>query len=172
MGYDYDALYGETLNALGEPSKAFVTFFNKLDRRKLRVLDIGCGQGRDAIFIARLGHHVTGIDISANGIHDLNDAANSENLDIIGITIDLMSFQPDSLFDILLIDRTLHMLPKPARSPALARLLDYLKPNGWALIADETKNFDAFEQAMSAHARNWNVTKRARGYYFAQLLDS
>jgi SAM-dependent methyltransferase len=34
-------------------------------RRNLRVLDAGCGQGTQAIALARLGHDVVGIDLSA-----------------------------------------------------------------------------------------------------------
>src|ERR1700722_11261618 len=31
---------------------------------RLRVLDAGCGQGTQAIALARLGHHVVGLDVS------------------------------------------------------------------------------------------------------------
>ena len=55
MSYDYDALYARTPDALGAPTRAFVDFFDGYDRPNVRVLDIGCGQGRDALFIARLG---------------------------------------------------------------------------------------------------------------------
>lgn len=172
MGYDYDALYGETPDALGEPSANFVRFFQKLNRTGLRVLDIGCGQGRDAIFIAELGHHVTGVDISANGIRDLNTAAKRRGLDISGITSDLRSYEPTNTFDILLIDRTLHMLPKPDREQSLARLLPCIRSDGWLLIADETKNFNDFEKALNAHSPDWTITQKARGYFFAKLKRS
>ncbi|WP_342077412.1 methyltransferase domain-containing protein [Yoonia sp. SS1-5] len=68
MAYDYDKLYAQERDALGQPTAIFVDFFDKIDRKQMRVLDVGCGQGRDAIFIARKGHQVVGVDISANGI--------------------------------------------------------------------------------------------------------
>ncbi|MFV0409702.1 MAG: class I SAM-dependent methyltransferase [Paracoccus sp. (in: a-proteobacteria)] len=82
MAFNYDALYGETSNALGEPTPIFFSFFKGFDRQNARILDIGCGQGRDALFIARSGHRVTGVDISPTGIDDLNAAAAAEQLAI------------------------------------------------------------------------------------------
>jgi len=75
MSYNYDKLYGETRDALGAPTSIFVDFFDQFDRTNVRVLDVGCGQGRDAIFIARKDHRVVGVDISPNGIRDLQDVA-------------------------------------------------------------------------------------------------
>ena len=91
MTCDYDRLYGEARDALGNPTSVFVDFFDRLDQPNIRVLDVGCGQGRDAIFIARKGHHVVGVDLSANGIRDLNDAAAQENLPIEGVVADIAS---------------------------------------------------------------------------------
>jgi cyclopropane fatty-acyl-phospholipid synthase-like methyltransferase len=54
-------------------------------------LDVGCGQGRDALFIAIKGHRVVGMDISANGIRDLKDVASRENLPIEGIVADILT---------------------------------------------------------------------------------
>ena len=53
MAYNYEALYRDTPNALGAPTPAIVDFFAKHQGQTRRVLDIGCGQGRDALFIAR-----------------------------------------------------------------------------------------------------------------------
>ena len=137
MAYDYDKLYGETPNALGNPTPVFVEFFDRFDQKQARVLDVGCGQGRDALFIARQGHSVTGVDISPNGIRDLTEAAANENLAVKGIVADLTAFTPEGLFDVILFDRTLHMLPEAPRLAVLGRLLDHADAGGWVLIADE-----------------------------------
>ena len=69
--------------------------------KQLKVLDIGCGEGKDAVFFARNGYQVTAFDLSKDGIEkgkrlaekcgthvdffqaDLNDYRLSENYDII-----------------------------------------------------------------------------------------
>ncbi|NNE79756.1 MAG: methyltransferase domain-containing protein [Silicimonas sp.] len=166
MAYDYDKLYGEAREALGDPTSIFVDFFDRLDQQNGRVLDVGCGQGRDAIFIARKGHCVVGVDISTNGIRDLKDVAARENLPIEGVVADIVSYRPDGAFDVILIDRTLHMLARPARLAVLKTMLDHVNGNGWLLIADEAANIADFETVASAHPANWTTELSRRGYLF------
>lgn len=166
MAYDYDNLYGETRDALGEPTSIFVDFFDKLDHQNVRVLDVGCGQGRDAVFIARNGHHVVGVDISENGIRDLKDVATQEGLPIEGIVADISVFRSTGAFDVILIDRTLHMLAHSTRLAVLKTMLDLVNSNGWLLIADETSNIEDFKTVVSAHAANWTTELSRRGYLF------
>lgn len=60
MVYNYDALYATEPNALGAPTPAFVQFFETFANPVARVLDVGCGQGRDAQ--TRLIAHVSPMD--------------------------------------------------------------------------------------------------------------
>ncbi len=166
MTYDYDKLYAETGDALGPPSPIFVDFFDMFDQKTLRVLDVGCGQGRDALFIARCGHSVLGVDISANGIRDLNAAATKENLAAEGIVADVSTYRPDGIFDVILIDRTLHMLPKSTQLAVLETLLDHVATTGWMLIADEAANIPDFQAVISAHNADWQPKPVKRGYLF------
>ena len=43
--------------------------------RQGRVLDVGCGEGRNAIFMAKLGCQVDAFDISENGIAEAKEIA-------------------------------------------------------------------------------------------------
>ncbi len=168
MAYDYDKLYGETRDALGQPTAIFVDFFDRLKGQNCRVLDVGCGQGRDALFIARAGHHVTGVDLSANGIRDLTAAAAAENLDVQGIVADLTGFQPHGTYDVILIDRTLHMLDPEPRHRVMDRLLDHVDDNGWMLIADENANIPDLSRVIAAHRTRWRTEVKTPGYLFLQ----
>lgn len=172
MAYNYDDLYRTTENALGAPMQLFVDFFHgRLDApdgQSLRVLDIGCGQGRDAVFIARLGHQVAGVDLSANGIRDLTQSAASEGLAVQGIVADITGFTPGGAFDVVLINRTLHMLDEAPRLAVLSRLLDHVSDNGWLLVADERANMAGFKSVLQAHSAVWKVTLDKGGYYFLQ----
>src|SRR5690242_10676180 len=47
-----------------------------------RLLDVGCGTGTEAIWLARRGRHITAIDPSPQMLDVLNARARAANLDI------------------------------------------------------------------------------------------
>lgn len=167
MPTDYEKIYRAEKRALGEPTREFVRFFETVSEPRLRVLDLGCGQGRDALFIARLGHSVVGIDASPAGIRDLLADAEAEDLDVRGFVGDIRFFQPEGRYDVLLVDRTLHMLDATERSAVLARYLDCVEAGGYVLIADQRTNIPALEAVLEADSRDWRPLLQRRGYLFA-----
>ena len=167
MAYDYDRLYREKQNALGAPSPEFVDFFQSLAGQVLEILDVGCGQGRDALMLLRAGHRVTGIDLSPQGISDIQAVATAEGLPFEGHVADITRFRPDRAFDVVLIDRTLHMLAASDQSKLLARLIRAILPQGWLLIADEPRNLPRFREMLVRSEMEWDIVKFTRGYLFA-----
>jgi SAM-dependent methyltransferase len=166
MAYNYDALYATTPNALGEPTKVFVDFFASYNQANARILDVGCGQGRDALFIARLGHRVVGVDLSPSGIQDMIAVAEQEGLPVEGVVTDIAVYSPDGMFDAILIDRTLHMLDEKPRLDTLARLLSCVAAGGWILIEDERTNIAGFKSIFERHKTQWDVMQEKRGTLF------
>lgn len=163
MAYDYDALYKETPNALGKTNSYVVDFFASIMGKALRVLDIGCGQGRDALHIARLGHHVTGLDLSPSGISDMMEAAKTESLDIIGHVVDITAYHSDETYDVMLCDRTLHMLDDPARYTCFESLIESVSDDGYMILIDEPSNMQGFQKIIDAHSANWHTDIKAKG---------
>ena len=168
MGYDYDALYAETPDALGAQTSEIADYFAGLTP-PLRVLDIGCGQGRDALPLARAGFDVVGVDLSAAGVAQM--LAAGAGLALTGEAADIRTYSPDGQFDVLLIDRTLHMLQPDEQRTVLARLLPHVAACGHVLIADERSNMDRFKAVIAADARAWQTTKDAKGYLFLQAKE-
>ena len=167
MATDYEKVYRERRHALGEPTREIVAFFEGL-KTTMRVLDVGCGQGRDALFIARLGHQVLGVDISGSGIQQLREDANQEKLKIEGIVANLLEYVPDGLFDIIIFDRTLHMLNAKNQLSALNHYKNYVENDGYVLINDQRKNLPAMEKLFLKGENRWIINRKMRGFLFLQ----
>ena len=170
MGYDYEKLYAEQANALGDQTPQIATFLDRIAPAGARILDVGCGQGRDALPLARAGHVVTGVDLSPSGVAAMVEAAQAEGLSITGHVADITTYDPDGPFDIVLIDRTLHMLDAGPRAATLGRLLRAVADGGWLVIADEASNLPAFRDQLVTNRREWMIEHCGKGYLFAQAL--
>ncbi len=77
---DFDRSYADVPALFGdEPEPLLVDHLERLDRTR-PVLDIGAGQGRNSLYLARRGLHVHAIDPSAEAIRQLAAVASDEGL--------------------------------------------------------------------------------------------
>lgn len=106
MPVPYDQYY-RTENLFGEPYPELIRFFTGLPKHG-KLLDLGCGQGRDALALAKMGYEVTGIDHSEVGIRQMVQKAEAEGLKINGIVGDIYSTTEFDLYDFILLDSMLH----------------------------------------------------------------
>lgn len=102
----YDDYYQE-LNYFGNPYPGLIDFFTNY-KPKGFVLDLGCGQGRDSLFIGELGYKVIGVDHSTVGINQLNEEAKKRNINVEGIVDNVYDFPISKDIDIVLLDSMLH----------------------------------------------------------------
>ncbi|GJM41004.1 MAG: hypothetical protein DHS20C20_12860 [Ardenticatenaceae bacterium] len=102
----YDEHYRQE-NLFGEPYREFVTFMADWEP-KGTVLDVGCGQGRDALFLAEQGYQVTGIDASKLGINQMVATAEAQNLTVKGIVADFYNHTFSQNYDVVVLDSILH----------------------------------------------------------------
>ncbi len=78
------------------------------------VLDIAAGYGRDIAYLAKKGHHVTGIDTSHVGIDYARDLlSNDSDVDVTLHEADFLSFPIEKQYDAVLCHRMLHLISKP-----------------------------------------------------------
>ena len=106
MQNEYDNYY-QTENLFGKSYPELIEFYSNIPV-KAKLLDIGCGQGRDSISLAKLGFEVTGIDNSEVGINQLNSIAKAQDLSLIGLVEDLYTYSKFDQFDHLLLNSMFH----------------------------------------------------------------
>jgi SAM-dependent methyltransferase len=134
MSIGYDKHY-QTENLFGAPYPELLAFYAELSHRG-KLLDVGCGQGRDAIALARLGYEVTGIDHSAVGIEQMNKIAIREGLPLTGVVSDIYGYADFAQYDFILLDSLFHFGRKErAREVGLLeRILKAAKPGAYTTI--------------------------------------
>lgn len=110
MGTTYDKLY-ETEDLFGNPYPELIEYFTS-QPNKGSVLDLGCGQGRNAIPLARLGFELTGVDLTKVGISQMNQIAKSENLTLLGVLSDMYEYEEFDKYDFILLDSMFHFTKK------------------------------------------------------------
>jgi len=83
--------------------------------RPLKLLDIGCGEGRNAVFFARNGYDVSAFDLSAKGVEKTQGLAKLAGVQIKTFVADLKEFRLQEEFDILFSTGVLHYIPPELR---------------------------------------------------------
>lgn len=143
--YDYNALYKTTPDALGSAYDKLLDAITSHVTPPKRILDIGCGQGRDALPLARLGHSVTAVDAAPEGIRALEKN------------------------DVLLCNRTLHMLDEHDRHSVFKDLLDTVAANVFVFLVDEPSNMKNLIHILTETGRTQTILRQSGGDYFVQL---
>lgn len=101
------------------------------------VLDLGCGTGRVALRLARLGHEVIGIDRDGALIEELDRRAARLRLPVRGHVADVRGLELGRAFALVLAPMQLiELLPdEHARAQALGAVAAHLTPGGQAALA-------------------------------------
>lgn len=98
-----------------------------------KVLLPGDGEGRNSVWLAEQGHHVTAMDSSAVGLEKTRQLAldRGVSLDIVLADLELWVPEPAS-FDAVVL--TYVHLPPSWRARAHQRLVQGLRPGGWLIL--------------------------------------
>lgn len=161
---DYELEYRNSDKACGEPFPDVVRFFDGLDRPGARVLDLGCGQGRDAIMIAERGFDVLGFDLSPTGIRQLNEAARAKGLNVVGTVADLLTHPFPAGFDVVLLDRVIHMFASAEdQRTVLAKAVRAVNQSGYIVLVDTPKNLPWIDRYF-AELPGWRALKSVKGF--------
>ena len=99
----------------------------------LRVIDIGCGEGRMARALAALGADVTGYDPFIEGTEPTQNGAGRFRL--VRASADAIP-EPDQSADLVLFIFSLHHVPAAKLAGALAEARRMLRPSGRLYVAE------------------------------------
>ncbi|MGB8651876.1 MAG: class I SAM-dependent methyltransferase [Mycobacteriales bacterium] len=134
---DADAFWAELLTREGHPLATMLPDENLVDwwSRGLlpaldnaRVLDVGCGNGRNSRWFAEQGARVCGVDVSVTLLDFVRDQM-PENVDLSPLNI-LRGTLPEGPFDVIYDSGCFHHVAPHRRATYIERVLPLLAPSG------------------------------------------
>lgn len=135
----WDERYAEREHVWGgEPNRLFVAEVR--DLAPGRALDLACGQGRHAFWLAERGWRVTAVDFSDVAIGQATQAAAERALDVDFVAADLLTWLPEpAAYDLVVV---LYLqLGRDELDTVLARAASAVAPGGvFLLVAHDERN--------------------------------
>jgi cyclopropane fatty-acyl-phospholipid synthase-like methyltransferase len=115
---------------IGRPQREFVRL-EESGKISGDVLDVGCGTGENALFLASRGHEVWGVDSAPTAIETARRKAEERGLAATFLVYDTLNLHKiGRSFDTVIDSGLFHTLSDPERSRFVRNLSEVLKPGG------------------------------------------
>ncbi len=147
----------------------FSDFFGNMALTGLQALDLGAGEGRYAVYLARRGCAVTAVDFSASGLNKLKAIAGREQLSIVTELRDLENYAfKQAAHDVVVAATILDHLEEPARRRTRDGMVNALKPEGLIYANVFTTHDPGYRAAADPETREGvSDTSFGMAHYFA-----
>jgi len=114
-----------------KPHTELVELVGKSKIKSCKVLEIGCGEGRDAIYLASKGFNVTAIDISEKAIQYAKENAKKAGVKVKFEALDFNKLSElKERFDFVLEWAIIHFIPYEKRKKYVEEIANLLNPQG------------------------------------------
>jgi cyclopropane fatty-acyl-phospholipid synthase-like methyltransferase len=117
-----------------EPAR-FLVEAVKQRQKTGKALDLGCGTGIYAIYLAKEGFEVTGLDFIAKALEMAEQRAKTEKVNVTWILTDLLDWKSADVFDLILDSGCLHGINGGNMARYKKQLLAWLKPDADFILA-------------------------------------
>lgn len=132
---EWDERYSETERLWsGKPNATLTQFADKLGPGRT-ALDVGCGEGADALWLASRGWEVTGIDLSTVAIARAKASGGVQNLNAQFYVSDALDYakQAPQSFDLVTVF-FLHSRDEEQRAATMRVIPKFVAPGGQLLV--------------------------------------
>lgn len=129
---DYEKRYQEEGYYWGlEPNQLCYDIMRlKPPTKQLKVLDIGCGEGKDSVFLARNGYIVTAMDATDSGIEKGKQLADNCGVSVEFFKADITDFRLKENYDIIFCSGVMHFVKPDYRNDIFQNLKEHTNLNG------------------------------------------
>lgn len=114
------------------PDESLVSFFEKSYFKKGKVLELGCGPGRNAIYFANKGCSVDAVDLSIESLKWAKERAIESNVNVNFIHSNIFELDiEEGAYDIVYDSGCFHHIAPHRRMSYINLVKNALKPNGY-----------------------------------------
>lgn len=114
------------------PDENLVSYVKRGLFKQGKVLDIGCGYGRNSFYLAKEGFEAHGLDISTTSIEWGKQIAKEQSIKVNLLCESIFNFEAKAeSFDYIYDSGCLHHIKPHRRNLYLKTILNYLKPEGY-----------------------------------------
>lgn len=99
-----------------------------------KALDLGVGEGRNALFLAKKGFNITGVDSSKAGIEKFLKLAKKFKVKVRGIVAEITKFKFDKFYEVIISTATLHFLSRKDIDSIIRKMKEKTNKEGLNLI--------------------------------------
>lgn len=99
-----------------------------------KVLDIGCGEGKDAVFLAKNGYQVTAFDISEQGLSKAKELADNCGVKVDFFKADVRDYRIETDYDIIFSSGVFHYIPQDLRKSVINNFKSHTTEGGINVI--------------------------------------
>jgi 2-polyprenyl-3-methyl-5-hydroxy-6-metoxy-1,4-benzoquinol methylase len=131
----FDEAYRSTPDYFGGEMTRFLESHLEIIDKTKPVLDVGAGQGRNALGLARYGYTVHALEPSIVGIRQIEERARNEGFNIQTIHARIQDFDPTpGTYATVLVMGLFPCLPKPQIHDVVARIDNWLAEQGKVVL--------------------------------------
>ena len=95
-----------------------------------KVLDIGCGEGKDAVFLAKNGYIVSAFDAAEKGLEKARELARLHHVDVNFFQADINEYELSDEYDIIFSSGVFHYLTPNRREIFIHNLKEHTTMHG------------------------------------------
>ncbi len=122
-----------------------ITEFEHLINNRSKILEVGCGEGQNAIYLAGKGYLVDAFDLSEHGIAKLKHRCKLSNTQVNAFVADLTTYQFEQNYDMIICFGTLHFVAKDEWKRFINKAKKYTNIGGIHIIQIFTDTVPASE---------------------------
>ncbi|PJA89023.1 MAG: hypothetical protein CO139_00015 [Candidatus Moranbacteria bacterium CG_4_9_14_3_um_filter_36_9] len=175
----YEKIYSKNKAFFGKGPSLLIFKNNHLFTKNSLFLDLGCGQGKDLLFMNELGHRCLGIDASAVATEQLKNIITKKSLKNIRVRNDnIVNFNFSKKYNVINIQNILQYLEKKEAGKILQDIKENTSDGGFVIISALTiedpsylvksgfKNYFKKNELLKIFTPKFNIR-----YYFEGLVQ-